>query len=178
MTILVTAHDVISEVLTQFNRCIKCKVVCWEKKNAITKCNFIYVLHSLWIHFYGMKKIEFRDRWWKLSLKIRCWILTEDLWNCCFSFLQSESSPVQAVIRPCPDPSENMLIVTCPFTAVLIPAILKHKDENRYEARNRTKWSRLTISLLTEVKTQLCSVRNFSCMEKYVLQQAHFKVIF
>lgn len=56
-----------------------------------------------------------------------------------FFFHQSKSSLVWPVPRPCPDPSENMLIVTCPSTAVLIPAILKHKDENRYEAQNRTK---------------------------------------
>lgn len=56
-----------------------------------------------------------------------------------FFFLQSKSSLIWAVTRPCADPSENMLIVTCPFTAVLIPAVLKHKDENRYEAQNRTK---------------------------------------
>lgn len=40
---------------------------------------------------------------------------------------------------PSTDPPENVLIVTCPITAVLIPAILEHKDENRYEAQNRTK---------------------------------------
>lgn len=40
---------------------------------------------------------------------------------------------------PCTDPPKNVLIVMCPFTAVLIPAILKQKDENRYEAQNRTK---------------------------------------
>lgn len=40
---------------------------------------------------------------------------------------------------PSTDPPENVLIVMCPITAVLIPTTLEHKDENRYEAQNRTK---------------------------------------
>lgn len=35
MTILVIAEDVISEMLTQFNLCIKCKIVCWEDKKKL-----------------------------------------------------------------------------------------------------------------------------------------------